>query len=284
MTRPFGGGLPYERSLSLEPETPTGCVRLEMGAPPHAYTLYQAGGLRVRFPHATAPDCPEAVLINTAGGVVGGDGLAVDIVLREGGRLSVSTAAAEKFYGAAADKPPARFATRLWAEDRSLLEWLPQESIYFTNCRLERKLVVKLSSQARFIGVEMVLWGRRARGELLEGGEVRELVVIEREGSLLLYEPTRLTPPIAARLAAAARGGEAAGTALLIYAAPDAEKKLEVLRQALSPWPLAQASLPAEGLLIARLLSAEGRELRSAAEAGLDVLRDGRALPRLWRQ
>lgn len=281
MTRPSGGGLRYEAELSWASAALTGCVRLEMGG--GSYTLYQAGGLRLRFPHAP-PDRPEAVLINTAGGVVAGDDLTVEIVLGGAGRLSVTTAAAEKFYGAAAGKPPARMTTRLAVGEGSLLEWLPQESIYFDNCRLQRTLAVRLAGEARFIGVETVLWGRRARGEMPESGEVGELVVVEREGSLLLWEPTRLLPPIAGRLAAPARGGGAAGTAFLLYAAPDAATKLEVLREALSRFPWCRASLPAEGLLAARLLAPQGRELRAAVEAGLAVLRDGRPLPRLWRQ
>lgn len=289
MTKPFGGGLRYERDLVSAFEArglaaATGRLRLVMGREGRPRQLFQGGGLRLRFPHVASPDWPEAVLINTAGGVVGGDELSVAIEVEAGARLCVSTAAAEKYYRAASGKAPARVMTRLAAEAGSVLEWLPQESIYFDGCRLDRTLAVRVAADAQFIGVETVLWGRRARGEVLDAGDVRERVIVEREGEMLLFEPTRLDRPIAARLAAAARAAGAVGTALLLYAAPDAEARLETLRTVLAPWPLCRASAPTRGFLAARLLAASGRDLRDAVEAGLAFLREGRALPRLWKQ
>ena len=59
--------------------------------------VHEAGSLRVRCPGAPAGEL-EAVLINTAGGIAGGDRFTLDIAAGEGTRLVVTTAAAEKVY------------------------------------------------------------------------------------------------------------------------------------------------------------------------------------------
>ena len=54
--------------------------------------------MRLRFPNSE-PGAPlEAVIINTAGGMTGGDRFDVDIKVGVGARLTVTTAAAEKVY------------------------------------------------------------------------------------------------------------------------------------------------------------------------------------------
>ena len=59
--------------------------------------VHEAGSLRVRCPGAPAEEL-EAVLINTAGGVAGGDRFSLDVAAGAGTRLTVTTAAAEKVY------------------------------------------------------------------------------------------------------------------------------------------------------------------------------------------
>src|SRR5436190_17265625 len=61
--------------------------------------LHESGSLRVRFPSPEAEGL-SAVLVNTAGGVAGGDRFEIEIAAAEGSRLSVTTAAAEKVYRA----------------------------------------------------------------------------------------------------------------------------------------------------------------------------------------
>ncbi len=66
--------------------------------------LAEEGSLRVRFPAACA-GAQEAVLVNTAGGIAGGDQLRIDIALEARARLVVTTAAAEKIYRANGRRP-----------------------------------------------------------------------------------------------------------------------------------------------------------------------------------
>src|SRR3954454_24192389 len=55
------------------------------------------GPLRVRFPGPASAGL-EAVIVNTAGGVAGGDRFALHFTVEPGSRLVVSTAPAEKVY------------------------------------------------------------------------------------------------------------------------------------------------------------------------------------------
>src|SRR5262245_49593746 len=59
----------------------------------------EQGSLRVRFPHGDG-EALDAVLVNTAGGIAGGDRFDIAVTVGEGARLTVTTAAAEKVYRA----------------------------------------------------------------------------------------------------------------------------------------------------------------------------------------
>src|SRR6185295_6968984 len=80
--------------------------------------LHQAGVLRARFPKPEAHDAPEAVLVNTAGGLTGGDRLAIDVSLAEATSLTVTSAAAEKIYRAREDEAVIRIGIDLKAGAR----------------------------------------------------------------------------------------------------------------------------------------------------------------------
>src|ERR1700746_292749 len=72
--------------------------------------LHESGSLRVRFPSPEGEGL-SAVLVNTAGGVAGGDRFDIDIAAHEGASLTLTTAAAEKVYRAASK--PAEIAISL---------------------------------------------------------------------------------------------------------------------------------------------------------------------------
>src|SRR6476646_1463231 len=59
--------------------------------------VHEDGSLRVRFPNA-AGDALEAVIVNTGGGMTGGDRVSIAIDVVEGAALTAGSAAAEKIY------------------------------------------------------------------------------------------------------------------------------------------------------------------------------------------
>jgi urease accessory protein len=64
--------------------------------------------------------------------------------------------------------------------------------------------------------------------------------------------------------------------ATLVHVAPDAESKVEAVRAA------ATGASAWDGMLVARLLAENNASLRKSVAEVLDVLRGGRALPRVW--
>src|SRR5262249_60954138 len=75
-------------------------VAVEGGAgegPSRPARVREEGSLRVRFPRADASEL-EAVLVNTAGGIAGGDELDIAVAARAAARVVVTGAAAEKIY------------------------------------------------------------------------------------------------------------------------------------------------------------------------------------------
>src|SRR5215470_5226281 len=144
--------------------------------------LSESGGLRMHFPGARAREL-QAVLINTAGGVAGGDRFDLDIAAGDKARLAVSSAAAEKIYRTLG--PVAHIAVKLSAGADASLAWLPQETILFDGARLARTIEVDLADDARFLFAEAVMFGRTGMGEAVKHGFFTDRWRVRRGGTLL---------------------------------------------------------------------------------------------------
>ena len=100
----------------------------------HLDVLHQAGAARVRFPKPGAGAPPEAVLLNTAGGLTGGDRMSLEVTLGGGAKATLTTAAAEKIYRAR-DGEASEIGVKLVLGAGARLAWLPGEQ---PNSGLER--------------------------------------------------------------------------------------------------------------------------------------------------
>src|SRR4051794_35844616 len=127
--------------------------------------LYQRDPLRVLFPAPAPGDLPLAVLVTTSGGLVGGDTLDVAVELGAEAAAHVATQAAEKIYRSTG--PETRIAMRFVAGAGASLEYLPHETILFDGARLRRAALVELAPDAAFLGGDILVFGRHARGERL---------------------------------------------------------------------------------------------------------------------
>ena len=242
-------------------------------------TLRQEGCLKARFPRADPPAWPGAVTLNSTGGVAGGDTLETRITAGPGTQATVASQAAERIYRAL----PGQFsaiATTLHIAPGAALEWLPQETILFDRCALRRHLAIHLAVDASFTGVESLVFGRSAMGEQVTTATIHDRITLRREGRLVLHDAIRLDAPVAALLARPAVGAGARAAATLVHASPDPLPLLEPLRAALAPFEAGASCW--DGLLLARIVAPSGAALRRAVVAGLNILRDGRTLPRVW--
>lgn len=221
------------------------------------------------------------VAVNSSGGVAGGDRLDIAVAAGPGARAVATAQAAERFYRAADDGAPAVVRASLRVAAGAALDWLPQETILFDGVGLDRALAVELAPDARFLGVETLLFGRAAMGEQVRSGRLRDRITVCRAGRTLLRDAIRLDGDMAAALDRSALGGGARAIATLVYVAPDAADRLDPLRAALAGLVEAGASCW-DGMVVARLLARNGHALRAAVVAALSALRERRTLPRSW--
>ncbi|HXW23339.1 MAG TPA: urease accessory protein UreD [Xanthobacteraceae bacterium] len=238
--------------------------------------VHEAGSLRVRFPGARKREL-EAVVINTAGGITGGDRFDLDIAAGEAARLTVTSAAAEKVYRSLG--PDAHIRIRLTAGAAASLAWLPQETILFDGARLARTIDVELAADARLIMVEALVLGRTGMGEAVEHGLFADRWRVRRGGALIYAESVRLDGAIAAKLGepAVANGGAAVATVLVVPGDADALAPLRALKRlrgevATSAW---------NGIAVARLCARDGAALRYDLTTLIATLRGGK-LPHCW--
>src|SRR6187402_3225680 len=147
-----------------------GCVALSVksvGGKTRRAHVHEAGSLRVRCPGAPAEEL-EAVIINTAGGVAGGDRFTLDIAAGRDTCIVMSTAAAEKVYRTLG--PDSTIGVKLDVAAGATLAWLPQETILFDRARLTRSIEVDLAPDAQLFLAEAIVFGRMGMGEAVERG------------------------------------------------------------------------------------------------------------------
>jgi len=236
--------------------------------------FYQEGCLKARLPRGPGM---EAVAINISGGIAGGDALDIAVTLAPGAEVSFTTQAAERIYRAL--DAPARIHTRLTAGAGSSLHYLPQETILFDGFGLDRVLEIEIATEAIFLGVESLVFGRLAMGEVVRGGFLRDRISLRRQGQLLWQDSTRLEGDIATKLdhPGVAAGGRA--LASIFAVGPGISGQLDALRTALAG-AHAGASWTGE-ILLARILAPDAAALRRVVAKALAVLRPGK-LPRVW--
>jgi urease accessory protein len=242
-------------------------------------TLYQSGSAKVRLPRVAAGEAPEAVLLNTAGGLTGGDRLAWRVDVEPGAGAVVTSQAAERIYRRSSGA--AEIGTTLTVGAGARLDWLPQETILFDRSALSRRLEADLDGTANLLAVEAFVLGRAAMGESVRSTFVSDAWRIRRGGRLVFADVVRLDGDVARIVTGPATGGGAAAVASLVLVAPDAETKLGVAREALGAGSGESGASAWNGLLVARLVAPSGQALRADLIKLVEALR-GTAMPRVW--
>jgi urease accessory protein len=239
--------------------------------------LRQAGCLKARFPRPIEAGWCDITMLNSSGGVAAGDRLDFAFSAGPGARATIAAQAAERFYRALPGGGPSVVRTSVQVAQGAALEWLPQETILFDHSALDRRLIVDVAPDARFLGCEMLVFGRAAMGETVTAAHLRDLIRVERAGMPLLHDAIRLDGAVDVLLARSATGDGARAVSTIVYVAPDAEGRLDAVR-ATGDFPVSAWN----GMLVARLIGPDAALVRRDVLAVLAVLRDGRPMPRVW--
>ena len=239
--------------------------------------LFQEGCAKIRLPD-TFDETLEAVLINTSGGLTGGDRMNWRVDAGSNTDVVVTTQACEKVYKAS--DGAAEVEAHLTADEGAKLCWLPQETILFDYGHLNRRLDVDLADDSEFLALEAVILGRTAMGEVVNTGLFRDRWRVRRAGRLIHAEEARLDGAIndIAAMSAVLNGNLAFAT--MLYCGPNAEGLLPKIQALLanaeggvSQW---------EGKMIVRLAAEDGFALRKLLIPVISLLRKGAALPKVW--
>ena len=252
--------------------------------------LYQRDPLRVLFPAPDENDPPLAVILTTSGGLVSGDRLDVVVEIAPGAVAHVTTSAAEKIYRSTGRTTT--ISQNLSVAPGAVLEFLPLETILFDGAGLQRKTVLHLGPGAAFLGGDIVVFGRRARGERFVTGFLREVWEVHKDGELVWGDALQLEDNVGSVIDDPACFDGAAAFAIMIFSpgsasAQDLIDAARIVQAAAATTALRSGATVIAGLVVARWLASDPSLLRKAyadlachfrsAALGLPL-----HLPRVW--
>jgi urease accessory protein len=230
--------------------------------------IFQRSPIRIMFPRAGGGAVEEAVLVNTAGGIAGGDRLECDVTALANASIAVTSQAAEKVYRALNE--PARIATKLRACEAAKLAWLPQETIVFNWARVIRETEIELASGAELLALEWLVLGRTAHGEEVVGGQITDSWRVRKDGRLIWADSFRATDEIFPHLHRRALLSNCKAVGTLIYFGPYLDARLEFMRDIAPSLECYCASTSVGGLIIVRFAAEVSSDLRLALRSFLE--------------
>ena len=224
--------------------------------------IFQRSPIRIMFPRAGGGAVEETVLVNTAGGIAGGDRFEISVTALANAAIAVTSQAAEKVYRALNE--PARVTTRLKACEAAKLAWLPQETIVFNWARLNRETEVELSSGAELLALEWLVLGRAAHGEEMNGGYIRDSWRVKKDDRLIWADSFRVADEMFPHLHRKALLSHCTAVGTLIYFGPHLDARLQFSRDVALSLQCQCAASSVGGLIIVRFAAKLSYDLRLA--------------------
>ncbi|WP_299022307.1 urease accessory protein UreD [uncultured Photobacterium sp.] len=164
----------------------------------------QQGPLAVQRPLYPEGEVCHTYLLHPPGGVVGGDKLSITACCEPEAKALVTTPGATKFYRSAG--PYACQKQQLTVKKGAVLEWFPQENIYFPEAKVRMDTEINVESGGRFIGWEMHCFGRPALKEGFIDGSVFGCTRLNIGNTLVLAEQLNIQGSDQHQLYAGLRG------------------------------------------------------------------------------
>jgi urease accessory protein len=265
---------PWQASLRLRFDDDAGTTRLT--------GREHRGPLRVQ--KALYPEGPRhchVIVVHPPGGVVGGDRLELDLELGAASRVLATTPGAAKWYRANGRLSMQDVRLRVGAG--AVLEWLPQETIFYDDADVLLEHEVDLAPNARYIGSEILCFGRRASGERFRSGRIRQRTRIRLDGRPVWWEQGTLHGGDAMRSPLGLAGHSVCAT-LVAVGKPLPPAMLDALRAADSSLALSQL----KKVFVARHLGDDSEAARACLLRVWQALRPHlldvpARLPRIWQ-
>ncbi len=132
----------------------------------------------------------ELIIINTAGGLTSGDVNVNLIKISDNIKINITTQSMEKIYKC--NNFSANCYTNIIVGAHSYVSWLPLETIFFDGGNLRRRINIDLGNKSTFLGVETIIFGRQAMGEIIKKGNLDDAWQIFQNGKLLYSDFNRI--------------------------------------------------------------------------------------------
>lgn len=272
-------GVDFEREAVAGPQIQRSVGLAKVGfAQKGLDTLYQSGCAKIMLPKSYCT-IPEAIIVNTGGGLTGGDRFHIHAGVSEGANLCVSSQTAERIYRSIGGQ--AKVLNNIKVGAGCALEWLPQETILFEGAALHRKFEAHLETNSSFLALETLVLGRAEMGEVLTSLNFNDQWRIWRDGKIIYGDGLRIGAQAMDNLAQPAVFGPNRALAVLLYVAPDANERLDEAKSLLRELNVEAAVSAWNGMMVVRFICEEANMMRSAIKKYLLGFR-GRDMPRVW--
>lgn len=210
------------------------------------HSARHVGPLTVQRPFYPEEETCHLYLLHPPGGIVGGDELTIDINLAAGSHALITMPGASKFYRS--NGALARLDQHFTLDEHAILEWLPQDTIFFPGANAALRSVFHLQRSSILLAWELLCLGRPVINETFSHGRIESRLEVWLEGEPLLIERQHLADgdltPVAEH--------PWIGT-LLFY--PATEPLLDAARETLAPLEHFAGATLTDGLLSVRFLA-----------------------------
>lgn len=277
-----------ERACDGDLQRAVGAVRLVVAGSERGTRIvdvFQQSPLRILFPRTCGGSIQEAVLVNTSGGIAGGDRLELAVTAQRGASLTVTSQAAERIYRALSE--PAHVSSRLKIDAKASLAWLPQETITYDGARLRRMMEIELTSGAELLALEWLVLGRAAHGEEMADGRISDSWRVMADGRLIWADTFQATDEVFPSLRSRALLSDFRAIGTLVYFGADIGPHLRLLREQVPSSGCFWAATAIGPLLIARFAAQSAADLKNGLRGLLQQLGGAQpasslGLPRMW--
>lgn len=242
------------------------------------------GPLRVqKHLYAEGPQVCQHIIVHPPGGIAGGDRLDINASVGANAWAQLASPGAAKWYRAAG---PAYQQLELSVASGGTLEWLPQETIVFSEAKAELTTRINLQGDARLFYWDVVALGRPASGERFDQGYFQAHLDIRRDGRLLWHERQRVVGNDGLLDSPIGLDGKPVFATLIVTGEIDPEL-MERCRELAEHSPVRGDLSQLPGLIIARCLADEALHARAWLIELWKLLRPallGReaVAPRIW--
>lgn len=243
------------------------------------------GPLCVQKPfYPESDDVCHTYVLHPPAGVAGGDSLNIDVTLKEHAHAVITTPAATKFYKA--NPYAGSLSQTIDMKAGAVLEWLPQENIFFNGTKASIGTRINIDKEARFIAWDSQCFGRPASAEKFEQGEYKQRLEVWCEGQPLFIDAMGFAASGDFQHAQWGIAGNIINGLMLIY--PADQQLRERLREQLRQNEEVNCALSlVDELLLLRVLGHDSEAVQNLFRAAWSIVRpvvlDKPAIPpRIW--